>query len=509
MSASAPGPTLAGPQTAETSDGDRFDRVRGTVGLLAGPSVALVVYVATGSLEPAQQSLAAVFAFVVIFWVTEPIPIPVTAVLGLALAVAVGVAPSAEVFGAFSSPTIFLFIGSFIIACAMTVHGLDRRFAFRVLSLPGVAASTYRIVVAFGACAALLSSVISNTAAVAMLLPIALGVLHAVNELLPEPLRHRKHLRLGTALMLMTAYGASVSGLLTPIGSPPNLIGRAFIAHLTGIDLDFFDWVLVALPIVAAMFVVLCVVLLLLNRPEIRRLEGADTYIHAQRAALGPLSRAERNTLGAFALAVTLWVLPGVAGLFLGESSTAVTLLSERLDEGVVAVVAASLLFVLPVDWRQRRFTLDWDQAMRIDWGTVLLFGSGIALGTLLSDTGLAGHVGESLAVSLGVSSLIALTASAALAAVLMSEASSNTAAVGIVVPLVIPVAQAAGVDPFIPALAAVFGASYGFMLPVSTPPNALVYGSGMVPITRMVRSGAAFDVLGVLLITAGLLLLG
>jgi solute carrier family 13 (sodium-dependent dicarboxylate transporter), member 2/3/5 len=191
-----------------------------------------------------------------------------------------------------------------------------------------------------------------------------------------------------------------------------------------------------------------------------------------------------------------------------GEGSAVATLLRERLDEGAVAIVAAALLFLLPINWKQREFTLDWEQAVRIDWGTVLLFGSGIALGSLLSSTGLADRIGGNLAGSLGATSLVALTASAALAAVVLSEATSNTAAVGIVVPVVIPLAQAAGVDPLVPALAAVFGASYGFMLPVSTPPNAMVYGTGVVPITRMVRSGAVFDLLGAAVITAGMLLL-
>ncbi|HUG84782.1 MAG TPA: DASS family sodium-coupled anion symporter, partial [Euzebya sp.] len=381
-------PDLADQITSESATDDRFDRARRSIGLLAGPCLALGVYAWSDALDAPQRSLAAVLTFVVVFWVTEAIPIPVTAILGLALAVAAGVAPSAEVFGAFSSPVIFLFIGSFIIARAMTIHGLGRRFAFRVLALPGVARSTYTIIIAFGVCAALLSSVISNTAAVAMLLPIALGVLQAVRELLPADVRDQARLRLGTALMLMTAYGASVGGLLTPIGSPPNLIGRAFIAELAGVDIGFLDWMLLALPIVAAMFAVLCVLLLLLNRPEVRRLEGAEDYIRRERAALGPLSRAERNTLAAFAVAVALWTSPGIVGLILGDSSAAAELLRDRLDEGVVAILAASLLFLLPVDWTQRRFTLDWEQAVRIDWGTVLLFGSGIALGTLLSSTG-------------------------------------------------------------------------------------------------------------------------
>jgi solute carrier family 13 (sodium-dependent dicarboxylate transporter), member 2/3/5 len=169
-----------------------------------------------------------------------------------------------------------------------------------------------------------------------------------------------------------------------------------------------------------------------------------------------------------------------------------------------VAILAATLLFILPVNWSERRFTLTWNDAVRIDWGTILLFGAGITLGKLLSDTGLAKVIGNGIANSLGFTSLLAISALAAAVAVLISETTSNTASVGIVVPIVIPIASSAGVEPVIPALAAIFGASYGFMLPVSTPPNAIVYGSGMIPITKMVRSGIVFDIIGAVLIVGG-----
>ncbi|HYH34204.1 MAG TPA: SLC13 family permease, partial [Nocardioides sp.] len=172
-----------------------------------------------------------------------------------------------------------------------------------------------------------------------------------------------------------------------------------------------------------------------------------------------------------------------------------------RLDEGTVAILAATLLFLLPVDWARRRFTMNWNEAVKIDWGTVILFGSGIVLGTLLSETGLAETLGKGIADGLGVTSLVAVSAVAALIAIVISETTSNTASATIVVPIVIPIAAAAGLDPVIPALAAVFGASFGFMMPVSTPQNAVVYGSGMVPITKMVRSGIVFDIIGILLI--------
>jgi len=493
---------------------ERFERIRRTAGLALGPLLLVLVLVAPLDLEPHQQRLAAVLVLVITWWITEAIPIPVTAVVGLCLCVVLDtIPPDAEddaadvVFGAFSSSTIFLFIGGFVIAEAMMVHGLDKRFAYRVLSLPGVARSTFRTVIAFGAIAALLSGFISNTAAAAMLFPIGLGIVRTLSGMVAEQAggRDPDRLRFATALMLMIAYGASVGGLLTPIGSPPNLIGREFIEDATGERITFFEWVLAAAPIVLTMFLVLCVVLLLLNKPEVRHLRGAETFVRERRAELGPMSRGERNTLIAFATAVTFWIAPGVVGLVAGDASSLYASVLERADEGVVAILAASLLFLLPTDWGARRFTLTWNQAVNIDWGTILLFGSGIALGSLLADTGLARVVGNSLADALGVTSVLGITLIAVVIAVLISETTSNTASVAIVVPIVIPIAQAAGVDPLVPALAAVFGASYGFMLPVSTPPNAIVYGSGMVPITKMLRSGIVFDVVGIVLIVGGL----
>jgi len=257
-------------------------------------------------------------------------------------------------------------------------------------------------------------------------------------------------------------------GLLTPIGTPPNLIGIGFIEEETGIRISFFDWVLTAFPIVLLMFIALCTILILLNRPEVRRISGAEEYIAEERSKLGRFSTGERNTLIAFAVAVTLWVLPGLTALVFGDESTVYSFLYSRLDEGTVAIIGAALLFILPINWAERRFTMNWNQAARIDWGTIILFGSGIALGTLLSDTGLAETIGTGVADALGFSSLLAVSAVSALIAILISETTSNTASATIVVPIVIPIASAAGLDPLIPALAAVFGASFGFMMPAA-----------------------------------------
>jgi sodium-dependent dicarboxylate transporter 2/3/5 len=485
---------------------ERFEKGRRTVGLFLAPVVTIVFALLPIDLPRQQHLLAAILLGVIILWITEPVPIPVGGLIGIGAIVVLGVVPADEAVAPFGSTTVFTFIGAFILAAAMLKHGLARRFAMFVLSLKWVGTSTYRVVIAFGLITALLSAFVSNTATVAMLLPTALGILSVIAKLLQDkelvrpdfdPLR----LRVGVALMLMLAYGASVGGLLTPVGTPPNLIGRGLIEEATGERIGFLDWMLMAAPICALMFVALAAVLLLLNRPEIRRIEGVHEYVQAERAELGKLSRAERNSLIAFGVTVTLWIFPGVIALTSGTDSSLYETVSGRLNEGIVAVMGASLLFLLPTDWKSREFTLNWSDAAKIDWGTILLFGTGIIFGSLLADTGLAETIGESAAENLGLTSTFAITIFAVILAIIISETTSNTASAAVVVPIVIPVAMAAGINPFVPALAATFAASFGFMLPVSTPQNAIVYGSGVVPITKMIRSGISFDVLGALLI--------
>ncbi len=482
----------------------RFERGRRTVGLFLGPVAGLVVYFLCSDLDAPAQKLAGLLTWVIVFWITEAIPIPVTALLAMCLVVVLGIASADDVFGSFSSSTIFVFLGGFIIAEAMRKHGLDRRFAFGILSIPGVSASSVRIIIAFGAITAMLSGFVSNTATAAMMMPIAAGIVGFMASMIGRERDEEvdpQRLRFATALMLMVAYGASVGGLLTPVGSPPNLIGRAYLEEEFDIAIPFFQWMVLAAPAVLLMFAVLCVLLTRLNKPEVKSVEGVDRYIREEREKLGRMGAGGRNTLIAFFVAVTLWITPGFVGLVTGGDSKLYDTLLERLDEGAVAIIAAALLFLLPIDWAKREFTLSWNDATRIDWGTIVLFGSGIALGGLLSSTGLAETMGTSLGDLLGTDSLLGITILATVIAVLISETTSNTASVVVVAPIAAQLAVAADVNPAIPVLAAIFGASFGFMLPVSTPPNAIVYGTGMVPITKMVRSGVVFDVIGIVII--------
>jgi sodium-dependent dicarboxylate transporter 2/3/5 len=236
--------------------------------------------------------------------------------------------------------------------------------------------------------------------------------------------------------------------------------------------------------------------------------------IAEERGALGPWTTGQVNTMGAFAVTVALWVLPGLVALGAGQSHPAYQWLAATLPEGVVAVLGASLLFVLPTDVHRHQFTLPWEEAVKIDWWIVFLYGGGIALGTLAFKTGLAEAMGRGLTALLGVQSALGLLAVSTALATVLSETTSNTASANMVVPVVIAFARSAGIDPVLPALGATMGASLGFMLPVSAPCNAIVYGSGRIPLTVMMRYGLVLDVVGVVTVvavlgTAGPLLLG
>ena len=257
-----------------------------------------------------------------------------------------------------------------------------------------------------------------------------------------------------------------------------------------------------------AAFIILYLAIRLLHPAHNISLRGIKVYVEKARQKLGKWNRGEINTAIAFFLAVFLWIFPSIVSMVLGKDSSISKFLSGRFDEGVVAVMAASLLFILPVNWKEKKFTITWERAVKIDWGTILLFGGGLSLGKLMFSTGLAEVIGISLTNITGAGSLWGITAIATFLAIVVSETTSNTASANMVIPIMIALAKGADVSPIPPALGACLGASFGFMLPVSTPPNAIVYGSGLVPILKMVRAGIVFDILGFLIIVGGLMIL-
>jgi sodium-dependent dicarboxylate transporter 2/3/5 len=482
--------------------------------------------------KPTAHRLAAVMAAVVVLWVTEAIPMALTALLGATACVVLQVAPAKNVFAPFADQLMFLFIGSFMLARAIELHGLDRRLALSVLTLRAVGGSPSRVLFAFGATTAFISAWISNTATTAMMFAIGLSILKVLREeaggrnseggmeevagVPPSAFRLPTSSpidpRYATGLMLMTSFSASIGGLATPIGTPPNVIGLNFIRKLVtrdgaAIDITFFEWCLIGVPIVVVLYLFMFAYLNWFCPAGVTELAGGREYLERQRQDLGPWTRGQVSTLIAFVVMVALWVAPGVIAIGWGEASDAYKWCKASLPEAVPALLGAGLLFLLP--GKQGRPALTWPEATEIDWGVVLLYGGGFAFGMLAQETGLADIIGKNMIAWLPNAGSFGFLIAATFVATLVSEATSNTASANIVVPVVITMATAAGVDPLEPALGATFGCSLGFMLPVSTPCNAIVYGSGMVPLSRMIRYGALLDIAGTVVIVAVVKLLG
>jgi len=463
------------------------------------------------------QALAAILVAVVVLWITEALPLPVTALLGAVACVIAGVAPAKEVFRPFAEPLVFLFIGSFMLAEAIRVHRLDRRLAYGVLAIPWVGERPQRIMAAVAVVCGVISACISNTATTAMMVTIVMGILAAIEEAarqgrrqLPHDLTPALDPRFATGLLLCVAFASSIGGLATPIGTPPNLIGLAFIKNELGINVSFFAWCSIGVPVAALLIGFTVILLNWLFPAGVARLVGVSPFVTNQRTQLGAWTLGQRSTAVAFGVTIALWVLPGILSLFLGQQHGVVSWLGLRLPEGVAALVGAILLFVLPGNARPgggRQRALEWPDAARIDWGIILLYGGGMALGELAFSTGLASAIGRGLTGWLPTDTgSMTLVAAAAIVAVVTSEFTSNTASATMVVPVAIALAQATGGNPFILALAATFAASLGFMMPVSTPCNAIVYGTGRVPLKAMMKSGAILDLAGAIVITVAML---
>jgi len=467
------------------------------------------------ALAPEAASLAVIVAVVIVLWVTEALPLAVTALLGAVACVLAGVAPAAEVFRPFADPLIFLFIGAFVLAEGIRVHGLDRRLAYAVLSVPWVDGRPRRILAAVALVCALVSAFISNTCTTAMMLTIVTGILTAIDEAALTT-GQRPAPTFATGLLLCVAFASSVGGLATPIGTPPNLIGLGFIRSQLGVQVSFLGWCAVGVPLVAVLTATIVLLLDGMFPARVGRLDGVAAHVTHERGRLGAWTTGQRSTACAFAVTVMLWVGPGILLALLGPEHPVSRWLQARLPEGVAALIGAILLFVLPGDRTtgatggRRPRALTWQEA-RIDWGIVLLYGGGMALGSLAFSTGLADAIGVGITgwLPAGSGRAAALVAVGALAAALTSEFTSNTASANMVVPVVIALGRAAGGDALPAALAATFAASLGFMMPVSTPCNAIVYGSGRVPLSAMIRAGVLLDLAGVGLVTSLMLLMG
>jgi sodium-dependent dicarboxylate transporter 2/3/5 len=498
--------------TAGAAAGDAAALVR-RIGFWAGPALALALFlwlpvseaVTEGALSPAGRATLAVMAWMATWWMTEAVPIEATALLPIVAFPLLGVSSLAVTTAAYGSDVVYLFLGGFVLAAAIQKHGLDRRIAFMTLRIVG--ARPGAIVAGIMGATAFISMWVSNTATAAMMVPIALSVIDVTlqrrtGKTLAQhggiPTEDVDVRNLALATLLGVAYAASIGGLGTIVGSPPNGILVRYM-ETRGVSVGFLEWMAIGVP-AALLFLPLAwlINVKLLFPTRIGEIEGGREYFASEWAKLGAPSRGERVTLTVFACTVALWVFrPLLVGIEVGG----VAPLAKLSDAGI-AVAAALALFTIPVDRERTRMAMDWETAVHMPWGVLVLFGGGLALAGAAEANGVAVYIGS---LAEGLSAWPAWAALLAMIAIMvfMSEVTSNTAQVATMVPILAAIAPILGLPPAMLLIPATLGASCAFMMPVGTPPNAIVFGTGLVRIPQMMRAGLWLNLAGILLIFA------
>ncbi len=456
--------------------------------MFVGPAVLLIMLLLPPpqGMELAAWRTAAVGLFMAVWWITEAIPISATALIPLALLPFLGVVSIPDSAAPYADPVIFLFMGGFMIAAALERCGLHRRMALSIIRLVGTRPAN--LVAGFMAATAFMSMWVSNTATVVMMLPMAMSVLelsenNTASEETPSP-------NLGVAMLLGIAYAASIGGTGTLIGTPPNALLAGFMSKTYKVEIGFAEWMLVGVPLVVVSLP-LCWLLLVRVLYPIRASEiaGGREMIAREVRALGRLSRAE-ITVGLITVIVaSAWILrPLLARLIPGLSDTG------------IAMTGALLLFLIPVNWRRLEFALDWPRAERLPWAVLVLVGGGLSLANAIQKTGLAEWIGDLMG-GLRYLPILLVTIAVTTVIVFLTELTSNTATAAAFLPVAASLATGMGADPLVLAIPTVLGASCAFMLPVATPPNAIVYGSGRLSVPQMARAGIWLNILLIALI--------
>jgi sodium-dependent dicarboxylate transporter 2/3/5 len=434
-----------------------------------------------------------------VWWMTEAIPIPATAMLPLGLFPMLGVLSPANASAPYANELIFLFMGGFLLAVTMEKWGLHKRIALSIVALVGT--SPNRLVLGFMLATAFLSMWISNTAAAAMMLPIAI----AVGEMF-RPQDQEGPYEFGIGLMLGMAYAASIGGVATLIGTPATAILAGTANEVLGVEIGFVQWMAVGLPVVLVMLPLTWLLLTRFLYPPGELAGDAARILEEERTGLGPASKGEKITAFVFVGTALAWVLRAEKS-FGDVTIPGIATYVPGVADSTIAMTAAVLLFLLPVDWRKGEFALDWRTARRIPWGVLVLFGGGLSLARAMDVSGLAAWIGGTVSALEAVPTLLILGAVATLM-VFLTEVTSNTATATMAMPIMAGVGLGLGIEPLLPMAAVAFGASMAFMLPVATPPNAIVFGSGYISIPQMSRAGFFLNLISIFIITTlGMLL--
>ena len=419
------------------------------------------------------------------WWVSEVVPIPAASLLPLVVSPLAGIAPIKSVAAPYAHPLIFLFLGGFLISIAMERWGLHKRIALKTMlyagSKPSVQILAMMLVTAF------LSMWMSNTATAVMMLPIALSVIHLVKE------RDSSNEAFGKALLLSIAYGASIGGIATLIGTPPNALMAAYLADSYQIEIGFATWMAVGLPLSVTMLFITWFWLTKVSYKVDNSDAEVDTksLFKSQLAKLGAMSRAEKGVLAVFIFAALSWIFRPLLGDWTGL----------KISDTSIAIAAALLLFVITADKKTGERILDWDSAAKVPWGILLLFGGGLTLASQIKSSGLATYIAN-LLVSADTIPLVVSVLLVAGLITFLTEITSNTATAAGFLPLLGPVAESITGTPLVWVIPAAIAASCAFMMPVATPPNAIVFGSGEIKMRDMIRAGFVLNIVAIVLIT-------
>ena len=462
------------------------------VGMFLGPLLALTMLLSgpPDGLSSAGWMTASVGVLMAIWWATEAVPIAVTALLPIVVFPLLGIATIQDTVPPYANKVIFLFLGGFIVAYAMQRWDLHRRIALNVLQHVG--GNGRSLVGGFMLASAVISMWVMNTSTTMMMLPISvsiIGVIHNTVDSLDD--RGKDHFQY--ALLLGVAYGATIGGMATLVGTAPNALLAAFMSETYGTEIDFASWMMVGLPLSALMLPLSWLVLTrLVFKVDFKTSEEGRATLRRLREELGPMTTPERRVAAVFVLMAVAWVtrpllitIPGLSGL----------------DDSGIAIAGAMLLFIIPSGDKADPVLLRWTYAERLPWGVLLLFGGGLTLASSVSRTGLAEWLGGSLQ-AVGALPLPVVVVIAAAMIIFLTELTSNTATTATFLPVVGAIAIESGFDPIVLTVPITFAASCAFMLPVATPPNAIVFGSGMLTIPKMARAGIMLNFVGIVVVS-------
>ncbi len=486
-----------GPDGIDEEDPKGYTR-RQKIGLFLGPLLFLVILFMPSpqGMAPDAQKMAAVAALMACWWMCESIPIPATSLLPIALFPPMGIMHIKKASAPYASHLIYLFMGGFIIALAMQRWNLHRRIAMNIIKVVGFRPK--RLILGFMMATAILSAFVSNTATAVMMLPIGLAIIsHVIEEGKKEGLDSKidfspEKFAFGLNLMLGIAYGATIGGIATLIGSPPNTVLAGYLQKTYGFEITFIEWMKVGVPLVVVMLP-LCWLWLtnVANPMKLVKVPGGRDLIDKELKEMGRLSVGERWTALIFIMTSMGWIFRKKLVLLFPHP--------DMLTDGSIAMIGALLLFAIPINLKKNIFVMDWHWASKIPWGILLLFGGGLSMASGFQETKLADWIGSQVGL-LGNTTPIVMIAAVTVLIIILTEMTSNTATAAMSMPILAAVAAGLGENPLLLLIPAAITSSCAFSMPVATPPNAIVFGSGYITIPQMVKSGLGLNFLGIIL---------